>query len=950
MAKYALLIGVSSHHPHSVLAPSPTAKNDVVAMEQMLLHPEMGGFAEVKLVLDPDRMAMEEEIEAFFRKCGRQDLAVMFYSGRGLQDDRGQSYFATGSTRVSADGELVRSSAMPAGSVQGLIGGRSPQQQVMILDCGFNRTDGEHAVTEQADAEAAWLRQQLAAQGRVVMLGAGAIAPTLDLSPYTHFVVEGVTSGAAAQRGNAEVSIRDLHDYARRCLQATLPAAHPELIALREEDYNIRLARVPQHDPHQRYREQVEHCLHEGSISPVGRMILDRQKVMLGLAPGEALAIENEALRPYRDHTDRVSRYRKALVAALELGYPLGDRLVAELKELQALLNLDDAELEALQQAVMQPYAARHDAQQQRVQRYEAAFQQAIALEYPLSDRARQALHQLQTSLNLTDAKIAPLETHLLQQDRTQREHYHANIRRFEQAWLQAARVNPQLTDADRASLEKLQHSLGIHASHAAQVRQRVQQQLQAEHADRQQRHTRYAAAFHAEIAQAAVLSKPARDRLQRLQHDLNLPDAAIIPLEERAIAQQAATQQHQANLERYRRACLRLMQEDDPLSDSNQQQLKRLQADLHLTDAEVAPILQQLHAQAKAQHQQYQDLLKIYQRTYKAAIAQEFPLGDSTRQRLTQAWQAAGLRTADVQAIEYALEGDVARQHEANQDRHQRYQRAYEEAMSMNGALDGGDRDRLLALAQTLDISPDTIADIEQQVEERHHPVNPSVPGVPRDAASANSSDSIESMIMPPPPPDIISEPAPPMRIEEEEHFASDDSGIDYAVLQGYLQDQQWKAADRETQRLLLRLTRREKEDWLSPDSLLHIPCADLNTISRLWDDHSSGHFGFAAQERLYNNLDSQWSEQKRVVEFALSVNWMFKAASFYPMFRAYNSLDFNLSAAHGHLPALWYWRLSPMASLKTGSLGFRGDRSYGGADIKMLANLMQRLRNCRI
>ena len=44
MAKIALLIGVSEYQPG--LNPLPAAVKDVDAVQEVLLHPDMGGFAE----------------------------------------------------------------------------------------------------------------------------------------------------------------------------------------------------------------------------------------------------------------------------------------------------------------------------------------------------------------------------------------------------------------------------------------------------------------------------------------------------------------------------------------------------------------------------------------------------------------------------------------------------------------------------------------------------------------------------------------------------------------------------------------------------------------------------------------------------------------------------------------------------------------------------------------
>jgi uncharacterized caspase-like protein len=66
MAKVALLIGVSEYEPG--LSSLPGAVKDVEALREVLLHPEMGGFAasDITLLKNPERQDVEEAIERLF--------------------------------------------------------------------------------------------------------------------------------------------------------------------------------------------------------------------------------------------------------------------------------------------------------------------------------------------------------------------------------------------------------------------------------------------------------------------------------------------------------------------------------------------------------------------------------------------------------------------------------------------------------------------------------------------------------------------------------------------------------------------------------------------------------------------------------------------------------------------------------------------------------------------
>jgi hypothetical protein len=81
MAKIALLIGVSEYEPG--LNSLPAAIKDVEAMQRVLRHPEMGNFAEsdVKVLKNPERQEMEEEIQALFDDRHKDDLVRFSFLG-----------------------------------------------------------------------------------------------------------------------------------------------------------------------------------------------------------------------------------------------------------------------------------------------------------------------------------------------------------------------------------------------------------------------------------------------------------------------------------------------------------------------------------------------------------------------------------------------------------------------------------------------------------------------------------------------------------------------------------------------------------------------------------------------------------------------------------------------------------------------------------------------------
>jgi serine/threonine protein kinase len=144
--------------------------------------------------------------------------------------------------------------------------------------------------------------------------------------------------------------------------------------------------------------------------------------------------------------------------------------------------------------------------------------------------------------------------------------------------------------------------------------------------------------------------------------------------------------------------------------------------------------------------------------------------------------------------------------------------------------------------------------------------------------------------------------------------------SGIDYSKLRELLAFKDWRAADRETAELILKIAGRKKEGSLTVKNIEQFPCKDLRTIDQLWVKYSNGHFGFSIQKRI-------WQDAKQdLTTFGESVGWR-SAGWFNSSWKVYYSLTFTRNAPLGHLPAQgvtvgrdWdksLWLLHPFFSL---------------------------------
>lgn len=353
MVKVALLIGVSQYGPG--FNQLPAAVKDVEAMQRVLQHPDMGDFNQVISLIDADPLEMGTTIENLFGSYGRDDLVLLFFSGHGIKDENGNLYLATRTTRKNDRGGLIRSTAIAARFIQEIMSDSRVKRQVVILDCCFSGAFGEGLLAK--DDSSVDVKKQLGGEGRVVITSSTSTQYSFeqqgsDLSIYTRYLVEGIETGAADLDDDDVISVDELHEYANIKVQKAAPAMKPEIYTVKE-GYKIIIAKVPIGDPKLKYRKEVERYVHGGKISPVGRRILNARRDSFGLLAVDAATIEAEVLKPYREYKKKLQEYEQALIEAVQHEEPLSEYTRNELKDLQQVLSLRDADIAPIEMRII---------------------------------------------------------------------------------------------------------------------------------------------------------------------------------------------------------------------------------------------------------------------------------------------------------------------------------------------------------------------------------------------------------------------------------------------------------------------------------------------------------------------------------------------------------------------------------------------------------------------
>ncbi len=142
---------------------------------------------------------------------------------------------------------------------------------------------------------------------------------------------------------------------------------------------------------------------------------------------------------------------------------------------------------------------------------------------------------------------------------------------------------------------------------------------------------------------------------------------------------------------------------------------------------------------------------------------------------------------------------------------------------------------------------------------------------------------------------------------IQTKEIELKSERGVNYTELRDLLAAGKWKEADKETEKVMLKVANREKEGWLRNSDIYDFPCEDLRTIDKLWVHYGKGKFGFSVQKEIYQSLGGKIKYNKEVWnQFGDAVGWRVNNE----WIDDYRDVTFSLEAPKGHLPVaerLW-------------------------------------------
>jgi SIR2-like domain/Caspase domain len=228
--RHALIVATSEYRDPEfaeLVAPG----QDADALIQVLQNPKIGGYT-VTDVRNAESSVIWEEIESFCSERERDDLSLLYFSCHGVKGKDGRLYLASTNTRP----DRLRSTSVPAGFINDVMGASHSKRQVLILDCCYSgafsrgmqvKSGGHLSVMDDFEGE-----------GRVVLTASTAMQYAFvedketsgkgARSLLTSGLVAGLETGEADSDGDGKVSFDELYTFVRKRVREHTKDQDPE--------------------------------------------------------------------------------------------------------------------------------------------------------------------------------------------------------------------------------------------------------------------------------------------------------------------------------------------------------------------------------------------------------------------------------------------------------------------------------------------------------------------------------------------------------------------------------------------------------------------------------------------------------------------------------------------------------------------------------------------------
>jgi hypothetical protein len=304
--RIALLIGNTDYEDRG-LAKLTSPEMDMRELAGLLQDPQIGAFDEVTPLFNHPFADVYPAIAEFFADKQREDTLLLYFSGHGVLDDQGRLYLALKNTRLNR----LSGTALPSHFLKDEMDRSRSKRQILLLDCchsgafgkGSKGAVGAQALTADTFAGQGHERVVLTATDKTEMAWEGdqIVDKEMEMSLFTHYVVEGLRTGAADVDSDGAVTPNELYNYVfDRVVEAT-HKQKPHCFVY-DRGGELHLARNPRPKPAQ-LSAQLQEALNSPYVSTREEALKELVRLLNGSDRGRSAAAQ-AALQHMADHDD----------------------------------------------------------------------------------------------------------------------------------------------------------------------------------------------------------------------------------------------------------------------------------------------------------------------------------------------------------------------------------------------------------------------------------------------------------------------------------------------------------------------------------------------------------------------------------------------------------------------------------------------------------------------
>ena len=292
---YALLIG-NTDYDDSTLKKLKAPEADLHALAEVLQDAVIGGYR-VQTIFNQPLETVQSGIGELFADKQPDDLLLLYFSGHGVLDAQGRLCLAVRNTLR----QRPRTSGIRADLLKDEMDDSRARRQVLILDCCHSGAFGAGRKGAEALGQPAVLTDTFGPQGRgrVVLTATDKTSAAwegeqiiggLETSLFTHYLIEGIRTGAAAD-AHGQVTAAKLYDYVFQRVTAATPTQRPRLFADDQEgQIVIAYAQPPAPQPKPRPQDLLDDLnslnlrTREGAVAELIRYLSGNDPALAALA------------------------------------------------------------------------------------------------------------------------------------------------------------------------------------------------------------------------------------------------------------------------------------------------------------------------------------------------------------------------------------------------------------------------------------------------------------------------------------------------------------------------------------------------------------------------------------------------------------------------------------------------------------------------------------------